>query len=84
MCIRDRIKGSSDPLRVRAEPDLAFPRERGFALLIVLWTVVLLTLLVTQLTSAGRGEAQAAPTGARMNSFLSHGATFPCYAVRGE
>ncbi|MGI4978024.1 MAG: hypothetical protein ACRYG6_13875 [Janthinobacterium lividum] len=47
-------------MRVRAEPDLAFLRERGFALLIVLWTVVLLTLLVTQLTSAGRGEAQIA------------------------
>ncbi len=46
--------------RVRAEPGLAAGRERGFALLIVLWTVVLLTLLVTQLTSAGRGEAQIA------------------------
>ena len=33
-------------------------RERGFALLVVLWTVVLLALLVTQLTASGRGEAQ--------------------------
>ena len=33
-------------------------RERGFALLIVLWTVVLLALLVTQLTASGRAEAQ--------------------------
>lgn len=35
-------------------------RQRGFALLIVLWTLVLITLLVTQLTSAGRSEAQLA------------------------
>lgn len=33
-------------------------RQRGFALLIVLWTMVLLALLVTQLTAAGRSEAQ--------------------------
>lgn len=32
------------------------PRQRGFALLIVLWTLVLITLLVTQLTAAGRGQ----------------------------
>ncbi len=38
----------------------ATPRQRGFALLIVLWTLVLLSLLLTQLTSAGRGEAQIA------------------------
>jgi len=35
-------------------------REAGFALLIVLWTMVLLALLVTELTSAGRTEAQLA------------------------
>ena len=35
-------------------------RERGFALLIVLWSLVLLTLLFTQLTSVGRGEARIA------------------------
>lgn len=33
-------------------------RERGFALLIVLWTLVLITLLVTQLAASGRGAAQ--------------------------
>ncbi len=56
------IEGSADPLRVRAGagPASFRPRERGFALLLVLWTMVLLTLLVTQLTSAGRGEAQIA------------------------
>ena len=35
-------------------------RERGFALLIVLWTVALLSMLATQLAAAGRGEAQLA------------------------
>jgi general secretion pathway protein K len=35
-------------------------RQRGFALLIVLWTLVLLTLLATQLTSVGRSEARIA------------------------
>ena len=34
--------------------------ERGFALLIVLWTLVLVTLVGTQLTASGRGEAQRA------------------------
>lgn len=33
-------------------------RDRGFALLLVLWTMVLLSLLVTQMVSAGRTEAQ--------------------------
>jgi general secretion pathway protein K len=32
--------------------------ERGFALLIVLWTLVPLALLITQLAAAGRGEAR--------------------------
>lgn len=36
------------------------PRDRGFALIIVLWAVVLLTLLVTQLTVTGRTELQLA------------------------
>jgi general secretion pathway protein K len=36
------------------------PGERGFALLVVLWTLVLLSLLITQLTLSGRGEAQLA------------------------
>jgi general secretion pathway protein K len=35
-------------------------RERGFALLIVLWSAALLALLGTQLTSAGRTELQVA------------------------
>lgn len=35
-------------------------RDRGFALLVVLWAVVLLTLLVSQLTAAGRTELQVA------------------------
>ena len=35
-------------------------REGGFALLIVLWSLVLITLLVTQVVSAGRSEAQLA------------------------
>jgi len=34
--------------------------DRGFALLIVLWSVVLLALLVTQLVAAGRTELQLA------------------------
>jgi general secretion pathway protein K len=34
--------------------------QRGFALLIVLWTMVLLALLVTQLTAAGRVETRIA------------------------
>jgi general secretion pathway protein K len=36
------------------------PAERGFALLIVLWTLVLVTLLVSQLASAGRMQARLA------------------------
>ncbi len=35
-------------------------RQRGFALLIVLWTMVMLALLSTQITGAGRSEAQLA------------------------
>ncbi|HVJ51949.1 MAG TPA: hypothetical protein VM689_05770 [Aliidongia sp.] len=34
--------------------------QRGFALLIVLWTLVLLALLVTHLTATGRSEARIA------------------------
>lgn len=36
------------------------PHERGFALLIVLWSLALLALLGTRVTSAGRTEAQLA------------------------
>ncbi len=35
-------------------------RQEGFALLIVLWALVLLSLILTQVLSAGRGEAQLA------------------------
>lgn len=35
-------------------------REHGFALLLVLWTMVLLALLVTRITASGRTEAQVA------------------------
>jgi general secretion pathway protein K len=35
-------------------------RQRGFALLIVLWTLVLLALLVAQFTATGRTEVQVA------------------------
>jgi len=41
-------------------PGQEWGRERGFALLIVLWAVVLLSLLATQLTAAGRIEVQLA------------------------
>jgi general secretion pathway protein K len=35
-------------------------RQRGFALLIVLWSMALLALIGTRITAAGRGEAQLA------------------------
>jgi general secretion pathway protein K len=38
----------------------AVSRQRGFALLIVLWTIVLLALLVAQFTTTGRTEVQVA------------------------
>jgi general secretion pathway protein K len=44
-------------------------REQGFALLIVLWTMVLLALLVTGITGTGRTEAQLA-TNLRENAQL--------------
>ncbi len=34
--------------------------ERGFVLLLVLWTLALLALIGTQVTAAGRSEAQVA------------------------
>ncbi len=43
------------------KPAAATPhRARGFALLIVLWTMVLLSLIVTHLASTGRSEANIA------------------------
>jgi general secretion pathway protein K len=44
----------------RRNPGAAPQRESGFALLIVLWAMVLLALILTQLLSAGRSEAQLA------------------------
>jgi general secretion pathway protein K len=41
----------------RARP-AARPGERGFALLIVVWTLVLLTLIVTQVTASGRMDVR--------------------------
>lgn len=38
----------------------AGPRSRGFALLLVLWTMVLLSLLTLQITAGGRAESQIA------------------------
>ena len=39
---------------------MAMRREAGFALLIVLWALVLLSLILTQLLATGRSEAQLA------------------------
>jgi general secretion pathway protein K len=39
---------------------MAFKGQRGFALLLVLWTMALLALLVTQFTANGRTEVQVA------------------------
>ncbi len=44
----------------RGERGFASREERGFALLIVLWTLVLISLLLTQVTAAGSGEARLA------------------------
>ena len=41
-------------------PRPATARQRGFALLIVLWTMALLALIGTQVTAAGRGETRLA------------------------
>ena len=43
-----------------ASPRLSRRRNRGFALLIVLWSMVMLSLLFTRLVSAGRGESEIA------------------------
>lgn len=51
------VHRSAHPLTLRA---IAADRERGFALLIVLWSLALLALLGTRVTSAGRTEAQLA------------------------
>jgi general secretion pathway protein K len=38
----------------------ARPTDRGFALLVVLWTLVLVSLIATQVTATGRGAVQVA------------------------
>jgi general secretion pathway protein K len=44
----------------RSAPQRAFRTERGFALLIVLWTLVLIAFIVAHVTAAGRTEVQIA------------------------
>lgn len=46
--------------RAKRRSKLRSERARGFALLIVLWALFLLTLLTTHLIAAGRGEARIA------------------------
>jgi general secretion pathway protein K len=58
----------------------AMHRERGFALLIVLWTMVLLALLVTGITGTGRTEAQLAEN-LRQNAQLQAAADGAVYDV---
>ena len=57
------FSSGSEPLDARPAP-AGTPRlkrrEQGFALLIVLWAMVLLALLVTGITGTGRTEAQLA------------------------
>jgi len=55
-------------------------RDQGFALLIVLWTMVLLALLVTGITGTGRSEAQLA-TNLRANAQLQAAADGAVYDV---
>lgn len=54
----------------------AMARERGFALLIVLWTMALLAFIGTHITSEGRGAAQLAQNlrGAAMAEAAADGA----------
>jgi general secretion pathway protein K len=54
------------------------PDDRGFALLIVLWTLVLLALLTAQVTGAGRSEAVMA-TALRQSAQLQQAADGAVY-----
>ena len=63
-----------------AEPP---PRQRGFALLIVLWAVVFLAFLVTQLTAAGRLETHIA-SNLRVAAVAEAAADGALYASRKE
>lgn len=58
-CEEDRPKRrrSPSPRGQRSQGDL---RETGFALLVVLWTLVLIAFIVAHLTAAGRGETEIA------------------------
>lgn len=55
-----------------------YRRERGFALLIVLWSVVLLTLLATGIAGAGRADVRLAANlrGAAVAETAADGAVF--------
>ena len=57
-------------------------RERGFALIIVLWSLVLLTLIATQLTAGGRAEARLASNlrGAAVAGALADGCVYKAVA----
>ena len=57
-------------------------RQRGFALLIVLWTMGLLALLVAQFTATGRGEVQMA-TNLRANAVTQAAADGAVYEAMG-
>ena len=65
-CVASIAKTAKDPgreavrRRIRMRGTARLGAERGFALLIVLWSMVLLALLATQLTAAGRIEAKIA------------------------
>ncbi len=52
------------------------PRDRGFALVLVLWTLVLLTFIVSSLVAGGRGEVRLAANlrAAAMAEALADGA----------
>lgn len=53
-------------------------RQRGFALLIVLWTMALMTLIGTQITAAGNGETRLAAN-VRLNAMAQAAADGAIY-----
>jgi general secretion pathway protein K len=55
-----RTDARSDDVMQAPRPSSGRRRERGFALLIVLWTLILLSLLVAHIAATGRGETQIA------------------------
>src|SRR6201999_1044544 len=57
----ERVRRSGSAVASAGRSDAMKRRlEDGFALVIVLWTLVLLTLLVSGLTASGRGEVKLA------------------------